>query len=385
MSTADTRPARGTRPTNRRELIVAAASELFYRSGYANVSMSEIADAVAVGPSALYRHFRSKQQLLDAVVTDVIASSLEQLDASEASLAGHLAANAIARRRSGVLWRREARHLEPDSRELLQKQVRAYYRRVSSSVAAIRTDLGPNESELLADCAIGVSASISFHNLTLPEPDFQTLLEGLVNRAIEAEIPRLETASPPTSPAPDRIGSRREHLLAAAIELFARNGYAHVTMEDLGAAIGIAGPSIYNHFDKKEDVLVAAISRGAEWLRIDMNRALTEASDGEDAIRRLISSYRQFAFTNPGLVRILLTELRHVPEHRHERSHSVQLDYVADWVRTVQAMRPDWTPLSTRIRVQAVLGMFNEVAQSTLPQRFRNLGMASDAIAVNLL
>ncbi|HEY0572939.1 MAG TPA: helix-turn-helix domain-containing protein [Pseudonocardia sp.] len=61
-------PPRGTRPLNRRQLILAAAAELFYRRGYPNVSMGEIAEAVAIGPSALYRHFRGKQELLSEVV-----------------------------------------------------------------------------------------------------------------------------------------------------------------------------------------------------------------------------------------------------------------------------------------------------------------------------
>ncbi len=62
------RPARGTRPANRRQLIIAAAADLFSRRGYAGVGMGDVAEAVAIGPSALYRHFRGKQDLLAAVV-----------------------------------------------------------------------------------------------------------------------------------------------------------------------------------------------------------------------------------------------------------------------------------------------------------------------------
>ena len=61
-------PARGTRPSNRRQLIIDAATDLFCRRGYANVAMGDVAEAVAIGPSALYRHFRGKQDLLATVV-----------------------------------------------------------------------------------------------------------------------------------------------------------------------------------------------------------------------------------------------------------------------------------------------------------------------------
>jgi AcrR family transcriptional regulator len=69
-----TRPRQGTRPRNRRALILAAASELFSAEGYPRVSMEDIATAVAVSPSALYRHVRGKRQLLTEVVLDAFAS-----------------------------------------------------------------------------------------------------------------------------------------------------------------------------------------------------------------------------------------------------------------------------------------------------------------------
>lgn len=71
-------PARGTRPANRRQLIVRAAEDLFYRKGYAKVGMGEVAEAVAIGPSALYRHFRGKQDLLVTVIDDAMRT-LEQV------------------------------------------------------------------------------------------------------------------------------------------------------------------------------------------------------------------------------------------------------------------------------------------------------------------
>ena len=42
---------RGTRPHNRRELILAAAAELFAKHGYAKVGMGDLADAVGIAPS----------------------------------------------------------------------------------------------------------------------------------------------------------------------------------------------------------------------------------------------------------------------------------------------------------------------------------------------
>ena len=51
-----------------RELIMATALELFSKKGYAAVSMRDISGAVGIRPSSLYYHFKSKQDIFDAVV-----------------------------------------------------------------------------------------------------------------------------------------------------------------------------------------------------------------------------------------------------------------------------------------------------------------------------
>ncbi|MEU5762966.1 helix-turn-helix domain-containing protein [Nocardia sp. NPDC047648] len=57
------------RPANRRELILSAAAELFFRDGYVGLSMKEVADAVAITPGVLYRDFVGKQDLLQAAAS----------------------------------------------------------------------------------------------------------------------------------------------------------------------------------------------------------------------------------------------------------------------------------------------------------------------------
>lgn len=55
-----------------REKILDAAEELFSRRGFAGVGLSEIAEAVALGKSTLFHHFRSKAQLYAAVVERIL-------------------------------------------------------------------------------------------------------------------------------------------------------------------------------------------------------------------------------------------------------------------------------------------------------------------------
>lgn len=65
----------------RREQIARAALELLAREGWQRVNLATIARQVGVVPSAVYRHFRGKDQVLDAVlelVAEQFAANVER-------------------------------------------------------------------------------------------------------------------------------------------------------------------------------------------------------------------------------------------------------------------------------------------------------------------
>lgn len=58
--------------------------------------------------------------------------------------------------------------------------------------------------------------------------------------------------------APARPADRVTELLDTAIRLFAARGYQAVSLDDIGAELGLAGPSLYHYYATKSDILVAA-------------------------------------------------------------------------------------------------------------------------------
>jgi len=54
----------------RRTSLITAAKTLFAAKGFHGVSIDEIVNAVGVSPAILYRHFKSKDELYDAVLQD---------------------------------------------------------------------------------------------------------------------------------------------------------------------------------------------------------------------------------------------------------------------------------------------------------------------------
>jgi len=67
-----------------RDHIVAAADRLFYQQGFEHTSFSHIADAVQISRGNFYYHFRSKDKILDAVITERLVQTQSVLDQWEA-------------------------------------------------------------------------------------------------------------------------------------------------------------------------------------------------------------------------------------------------------------------------------------------------------------
>lgn len=63
-----------------RDHIIEAADRLFYEKGYEHTSFSDIADAVRISRGNFYYHFKSKDEILDAVIALRLANTRNMLD-----------------------------------------------------------------------------------------------------------------------------------------------------------------------------------------------------------------------------------------------------------------------------------------------------------------
>jgi TetR/AcrR family transcriptional regulator, transcriptional repressor for nem operon len=76
-----------------RELIVRAADRLFYERGFEHTSFSDIADAVRISRGNFYYHFKSKDEILNAVIEERIEDRqklIQEWESREASPAGRI-------------------------------------------------------------------------------------------------------------------------------------------------------------------------------------------------------------------------------------------------------------------------------------------------------
>lgn len=370
-----TTPARGTRPRNRRELLRTAAGELFAQHGYANVSMADVAAAVNVGTSALYHHYAGKAELLYDVIDDVLeraASGLPTTGVGELpEAAGILAGLILDDRALGVLWQRESGNLAKAERDRLAKKFVHINTWLADELRAGRPDLIDDQVDLLAACALQAMTSVAFHHLSLPRGQYEALLADLATRVLLME-------PPPPGPKPRARRAvaltRADEIIDAGIALFARRGYADTSIDDIGAVVGIAGPTIYNHFASKQDILVAGLLRGHGQLQEILRVARVEGIGPADVLRRLSDAYVDLTLDQTDLIGALATESVHLGDEAASRKvRDVQRAYIQDWVAIARAHNPADSPTVARIKVQAAQMMANDVARASRLRRIPNL------------
>jgi AcrR family transcriptional regulator len=103
-------------------------------------------------------------------------------------------------------------------------------------------------------------------------------------------------APEPPSPTPRRLprAEREQQTLDVAQALFARDGYAAVTMDDVAAAVGVTKPLLYNYFGNKERLYLACLGRTADALICGLTDAFTRAADPGEGLRDAVRAF--FAF-----------------------------------------------------------------------------------------
>lgn len=372
------RPDPGTRPANRRDLIVRAATELFAERGYEHVSMSDIAEAVAVGPSALYRHFPGKGEILAASIAEAsgeVARVTESVDSVQSALRD-LAAYAVEHRIVGVLWQRESRQLPAAVRAPLRDDLRATRDHLATAVLRERPGLSLDQARTLTVAALGAVFSPSFHHAAMDRPGFEELLTQVAARVVAVDVPAAPRPVPP--PAGLVPASRREAVLTAALRLFAERAYAGVGVDEIAEAAGMATSSVYLHFSGKAEILWAALQRGTGYLQLTLDQVLATAADEDAALGELVGIYAQFAVRHPELVDALISEVRSLGPDQVVAMTAIQRDYVGEWVHLYRRRRPDVDAAAAMVTVQAALTVINDLARTPT---FRSRPDAADVAA----
>lgn len=167
------------------------------------------------------------------------------------------------------------------------------------------------------------------------------------------------------APPPEvRLPLQRQRLLLAAAEEFAAVGYVAASAESISRRAGMSKATFYEHFDNKEDCILALFDRALEVIGAAMADAARAA--GRDARQRMRAGTRAFltAFAqHPEYAQTLLVEIIGAgPEPARRRDQTMEgFAAVLDAENAAAARRGQVRRFASRHDALAIIGAINEL------------------------
>jgi len=157
---------------------------------------------------------------------------------------------------------------------------------------------------------------------------------------------------------------RQAALLREAARLFAEHGFNGVSLEDLGAAVGVSGPAIYRHFANKQAVLGALLTGVSKRLLEGGRAVVDENGSAEHALARLVAFQVDFALGGADVIRVQDRDLQSLSDDDRHAVRRMQREYVEVWVGVLGRIHPDSPEDALRIRAHAAFGLVNSTSHS---------------------
>jgi AcrR family transcriptional regulator len=101
---------------------------------------------------------------------------------------------------------------------------------------------------------------------------------------------------------------RRDEIMAAAKEVFARKGFHATTIADIAKEAGLAYGSIYWYFDSKDDLFHALMAVEEQALRAHVAAAVAAPPDGEAPFRTAVQATFEFFEADKATVKLLFRD-----------------------------------------------------------------------------
>jgi AcrR family transcriptional regulator len=155
------------------------------------------------------------------------------------------------------------------------------------------------------------------------------------------------------------MASRRDAILAAALELFAQRGLAGTSIDDIRAACGASVGSIYHHFGSKEGIAVALYAGAIDDYQRGALAALRRARTTAAGVRAMATQFLDWVADHRELAVLMLdSEHRDVRTLAADAVAALNADYFAERRRWVEERTKsgELVDLPSDVFVHVVLG-----------------------------
>lgn len=184
--------------------------------------------------------------------------------------------------------------------------------------------------------------------------------------------------TPEITPRDRAKNDRHAALVREATRLFADRGFAGVSLEEIGAAVGISGPAVYRHFANKRSLLTAILVGVSERLLTGGRTVVAAHDDPRQRLETLVRFHLDAALAEADVIRVQDRDLARLSADDVDRVRALQRAYVDVWIGALRAVRPDDATSSLRLRTFACFGLLNSTphrvraaSETYAPERVR--------------
>ena len=189
--------ARKKRRPQRRDQILVAALRLFHERGYHATGMDEIGAAAGITGPGIYRHFRSKEDILETLVRDrgeQVVAELERVTASDLdsremvdALANSYVQGIVSDPSLAVVAMYERRTLSADTRSWLDKMERRNVEAWVEVLRRARPELSEPEARVVVHGALSLGVAVCNFKSGLDDPTLVRIVRPMVVAALLGE------------------------------------------------------------------------------------------------------------------------------------------------------------------------------------------------------
>jgi len=192
----------------------------------------------------------------------------------------------------------------------------------------------------------------------------------------------LSAARPP-------VADKREAILRAATQVFARNGYFNSKVADIAHVAGVADGTVYLYFKSKEEILHSIFDRNAGEAIDEGRKLLGALTDAREKLRRIATLHLERLGADRDLAVVFQVELRGSTKFMEEFSAAGLAEYL-HLIREVfeEGQRAGMfrTDLNAKVVAKVLFGALDEMATNWIlsKRRYKLAPMADQALDIFL-
>ena len=300
--------------SDRNLLILAEAEKIFSSKGYRETTIAEIAAAVGIRDSVIYRHYKGKEDILFSIAEERLKESLTLLDRD---LQGLIDPESKFRKMLwGNLWYQKAHPSYSQNLffecfpapKFYSSPAFVFLQKYLGRLDAI-FEQGIRDKQFRGDVSVSLMEDIVIGTLNSTMVSCR-LVGEIANPLIDFEdiaslVGWIIAARPQAGgTGPDKTSM----ILDAAEKVFAKRSFGKAKMTEIARLAGVADGTLYEYFKDKEALLLSIPKRRFEQYSKDLTQLIYPGSVA-NKLRRLIKYHFLTFLVDPDFIKVYILNL----------------------------------------------------------------------------